>query len=101
MDNNAFEKHMIDFVNTNAKTAANEREDQFQRDLDKWKARRKAEKIRAIVEMMCWVLCFITLVVAFGVLSWLDAVPTELAIAIPAVFGFMAGIRVCGLVNKI
>ena len=101
MDNNAFEKNMIDFVNNKAKTAATERAEQFQRDLEKRKAKRKAEKIRAIVELMCWVLCFVALVVAFCVLSWLGKVPTELAIAIPSVFGFAAGIRVCGLVRVI
>lgn len=101
MDNKAFENHMINFVNTNAKTAESERADHFQRDMEKWLARRKEEKIRAIVELLIWVLCFITLVVAFGVLSWFDVVPTELAIAIPSVIGFVTGIRVCGLVNKI
>ena len=101
MDNNAFEKNMIEFVNSNAKTAETQRADHFQKDLEKWRERRKAEKIRAIVELLCWFFGFITLVVAFGVLSWLDAVPTELAIAIPAVFGFATGVRVCGLVNKI
>lgn len=101
MDNNAFERNMIDFVNTNAKTAETERVDQFRKELEKWKERRKAEKIRAIIELLCWVLGFAILVIAFGLLAWFDVFSAEVAVPIPAVLGFVTGIRVCGLVTKI
>ena len=96
-----FEKNMINAVNEKADAFNAEMQAKFLEDAQKWVARRKAKRIRAVLEMLCWIICFITLVVAFGVLSWLGKVPTELCIAIPAVFGFMAGVRVCGLVNVI
>ena len=96
-----FENNMINAVNEKADAFEAERVAKFYEDAQKWVARRKAKRIRAVIEMLCWVTCFITLVAAFGVLSWLGEVPTELAIAIPSVFGFVAGVRVCGLVRVI
>ena len=96
-----FEINMINAVNEKADAFEAELQAKFFEEAQKWVARRKAKKIRAVIEMLCWVLCFITLVVAFGALSWLGEVPTELAIAIPSVFGFAAGVRVCGLTKVI
>ena len=101
MDNNAFERHMIDFVNTNAKTAETQRADHFQRDMEKWMERRKAEKIQASIKVVVWILCYIALIAMFGVLSFLELVPIELTIPIVAGIGFITGGIVCSLVNKI
>ena len=101
MDNNAFERNMINFVNKNANNAETVRAEHFQRDMEKRMAQRKVEKVNAIFEVFCWVVGFATLVAIFYVLSWLNKVPTELASVIPAVFGFVTGTRVCSLVKKI
>ena len=101
MDNNAFERSMINFVNNNAKTAYNERADQFYRDLKKWNERRRAEKIRAIIELMFWVLGFCLIVVAFCAMSYLEKINPMLSGVVQAVFGFATGIRVCALAKVI
>ena len=101
MDNNAFERHMIDFVNTNAKTAETQRADHFQRDMEKWMERRKAEKIQASIKVVVWILCYIALIAMFGVLSFLELVPIELSIPIVAVIGVITGGEVCRLLHKI
>lgn len=96
-----FENNMINAVNEKADAARAEMYAQFNEEAKKWVAQRKAKRIRAVIEILCWVACFITLVVAFSVLSWLGEIPTELAVACPSVFGFVAGVRVCGLVRVI
>ena len=96
-----FENNMINAVNEKADAFNAELQAKFYEEAQKWVARRKAKRIRAVIEILCWVVCFITLVVGCGALSWLGEVPTELAIVIPAVFGFAAGVRVCGLINVI
>ena len=101
MDNNAFENNMINAVNGNADAARQERNERWLEQMRDYMERRKAEKFRAIVEMVCWVLCFATIVYAMGALNWLGKVPNELAIIIPAVFGLITGGRIRGLVNKI
>ena len=96
-----FEKNMINAVNEKADAFNAELQAKFYEEAQKWVARRKAKRIRAVIEILCWVICFITLVVGFCVLSCLGEVPTVLAIASTSVFGFAAGIRVCGLVKVI
>ena len=96
-----FEKNMINAVNEKADAFNAEMQAKFSEEAQKWVAKRRAKRIRAVLEMLCWITCFITLVVAFSVLSWLGEIPTELAIACPSVFGFVAGVRVCGLVRVI
>ena len=101
MDNNEFENYMINTVNANANAASDERAARFQEDLREWIERRKAKKFRAIVEIVCWVLSFATLVFAIGALNWLGEIPNVLAILIPSVVGLVAGIRIRGLFNII
>lgn len=96
-----FENNMINAVNEKADAFEAERVAKFYEDAQKWVARRKAKRIRAVIEMLCWMLCVITLVVGFVVLSWMSEVPVALAIATPSVFGFAAGVRVCALIKVI
>lgn len=101
MDNNAFENNMINAVNKNAQAASVARASQFQEDAKKWMERRRKQRLKAFIEILCWLVGFVTIVFAMGALTWLDRVPGEYAIAISAVFGFITGCRVCGLVNVI
>lgn len=101
MDNYEFESNMFNAVNNNAKTASEARDAQFQDDVKKWKERRKAERINALLKMLCWVLGFAIVLTVVGVLNWLERVPNEYAILISAVVGFATGARLCILVNKI
>ena len=101
MDNNAFENIMINAVNCNAKVASEQRAARYLEEVQKIVERKKARRIRAVVEMVCWVLGFATLVFAMGALNWIGKVPNELAIAIPSVFGLITGGRVRGLINLI
>lgn len=96
-----FETNMINAVNEKADAFDAEMQAKFYEEAKKWVAKRKAKRIRSVIEILCWIIGFITLVVAFGVLTWIGEVPTELAIAIPSVFGFVSGVRVCGLIKVI
>ena len=101
MDNNVFENNMINTVNDNARAVSAEMDAQFYEEALKWIERRKEKRTRAIIETICWVLCFVTIVAALCVLAWLSAMPTILSIVISSVFGIATGVRVCGLVNVI
>ena len=101
MDNNAFEINMINAVNKNAQAANEARISQFNEDAKKWVERRRKQKYKAVVEILCWLIGFVTIVAAMGALNWLGKVPGEYAIAITAVFGFITGCRVSGLVRVI
>ena len=92
MDNNAFERNMINLVNTHAKSAATDREEL---------RRRKAEKIRAREELLSCVIVLLTVVIAACVMTVREVVSAELAIIFPALCGFVTGIRVCDLVKRI
>lgn len=94
MDNNAFETKMINTVNENAKTASAKRE-------AKAIKRKKNNKARAVVELFCWIVCLVAITHSMYVLFALGCVPTGLAIAIPTCFGYLAGVRVGGLVKLI
>ena len=94
MDNNAFETKMLNTVNANAKTASAKRE-------AKATKRRKTNKSRAVVEMLCWVLCFMAITFSMYVFCMLGYLPTAWAIAIPSCIGYVAGVRVGGLIKLI
>ena len=101
MDNNAFEKEMIKKVNENADATASAMNAIFEDAVDKWKKRRKAQRILAVTESVFWVLGLATIGVAMSILNRLGVAPDGLAVAITAVFGFVTGIRVSGLVRTI
>ena len=98
MDNNAFEKKMIDTVNGNADAS---RSAKFAEDAQKWVERRKAQRIRCFIEVVCWVLGLLVLGFAFGIASRDLMVDGGLAVGITTAFGWVAGIRVGGLVRNI
>lgn len=101
MDNNAFETNMFNAVNNHAKDASEARDAEFQDGVKKWKERRKAERINALLGILFWVLGFAVVMAVVGVLNWLGKVPNEYAILISAVVGIATGARLCILVNKI
>ncbi len=95
MDNNAFEKEMIKAVNDSATARANAAvaSAKFAEDAKKWQKRRKAQRIRAIIELICWLLG----VVAIGIASHLGMIGGGWVLALL----FVAGIRVGGLIRVI
>ena len=94
MDNNIFETTMINTVNANAKTASAKREAKG----IKWK---KTNKTRAILEWICWMLCFVAITYSMYVFNKIGYLPTGLAIAIPSCVGWVGGVRVGGLIKLI
>ena len=101
MDNNAFEKSMINAVNANAKAATEAREAQMSQEFQKWVERRKAQRLRAIFQAVCWLMGFVTILVAIGLLNWMGYLPGSYSIAITGMAAFVAGGKVFGLVNWI
>ena len=91
MDNNTFEKTMIKAVNDKAHAA--EASAKFAEDAKRWAKKRKAQRIRAITEMVVWVLGVAVVCVASWCEGWHDAIPT--------IVGLVAGIRVGGLIRTI
>jgi uncharacterized membrane protein len=89
MDNNAFETKMFETVNKNAKT---------KREATK---KKKTNKARAIVEMICWMLCFVVVAYSVYVFCMLGYLPTGLAIVTTSCISYVAGIRVGGLIKWI
>ena len=98
MDNNAFEREMIDTVNGNADASRNAK---FAEDAQKWVERRKAQRVRSFIEIACWALGLLVIGFAFGIASRDLMVDGGLAVGITAVFGWVAGVRVGGLARNI
>ena len=95
MDNNAFEKDMINTVNKHANdVTANAK---FAELSKAWKKRRKAQRILAVIEMALWLIAFAAVCVVLAV----NEIPRGLDIATTAFLGFLTGIRVCGLIRSI
>lgn len=94
MNNNTFEAKMIDTVNANAKTANAKRE-------AKAIKRKKTNKARAVVEMLCWMMCFVAITYSMYLLCDLGYLPTAWAILTPSCIGYVAGVRVGGLIKLI
>lgn len=101
MNNKEFESYIYNLVNGNAKTASEARNAQFLEEARKWVERRKAQKRRAIIEMLCLVLVFFATVVAMWTIGLMGLLPIELVVLIPALFGAAVGFRVCSLLNVI
>ena len=85
---------MINTVNANAKTASAKRE-------AKDTQRKNHNKARAIMELICWMLCFVAITYSMYVFSKLGYLPTALAIITPSCIGYAAGVRVGGLIKLI
>lgn len=100
MDNKAFETTMFNAVNDNAKAASEARATQFLEDAMKWRERRKAERINALIEVICWMLGFIITLTVIGLFNYLGKLPNEYAIAITALVSLVTGGRVCVLAIK-
>ena len=101
MDNNAFETEMINSVNENAEFASMNLDSQFVENARKWMERRKEQRIRAIVELVCWVLGCVVIGTAFSYANTYGMVGGWLAVVVPSAFTWVAGIRVGGLIRSI
>lgn len=62
---------------------------------------KKTNKARAVVEILCWMLCFVAITYSMYVFSRLGYLPTGFAIVIPSCIGWVGGVRVGGLINLI
>lgn len=94
MDNNTFEAKMIKTVNANAKTASAKRE---AKDIKK----KKTNKARAVIELICWMMCFVAITYSMYVFCEVGYLPMALAIITPSCIGYAAGVRVGGLIKLI
>ena len=88
MDINTFERDMIMAVNKNAEEARARA--MFEERVEKWKNRRKAQKVRATIEMALWLVLVIVFCVASYRHGWHDVVP--------AVIGMFVGFCVSGVI---
>lgn len=91
MDNNAFESKMMKAVNDKANAA--EASAKFAEYAKRLAKMRKAQRIRASIELMFWLLGVTAVCVASCHEGWHNAIPT--------VVGLFAGIRVGGLIRII
>lgn len=101
MNNYEFEINMINTVNRRADAVKYNRMVAESAAREDWEINRKANVFRAIVEVICLVLCFLTCIYAMWALNWLGRVPAVLAVSTSAVVSFAIGMRVNSLARII
>ena len=101
MKHEEYEKQMIDCVNRNCQMKEFDRQEIERAAQEEYQIRCKCKKVNAVIGIIVWIACFATITFAMGALNWLDWIPGDIAIAVTAVAGFVTGMNVNSLANKI
>lgn len=97
MDNNAYERDMIDCVNRNSKNAEQARREAYLATKEEQTHNRRCKKSDAAAQIIVWIGVFLSLVLCMFYLNWLGVVPGEFPATICAVVGLVTGARVNAL----
>ena len=101
MKHEEFEKQMFSHVNKNCQMKELDRQEIERAAMEEYRIRCKCKKANAIIGIIVWIACFLTITVAVGALNWLDLVSVEFAIAVTALAGFATGLNVNSMWNRI
>lgn len=101
MNNAEFENKMFDHVNKNCRMKELDRQEVERAAWEEFQYIRKCKKINAVIGIIVWTLCFAAILFAVWVLTWLGRIPAEISIIVMAVVGYVVGMSINALGNRI
>ena len=101
MKHEEFETQMFNHVNENCKMKELDRQEVARAAREEYLLVKKRKRIDAVIKMIAFTLCFATLMLAVIVLNSLGYIPSLIAIIAMAVTGYVVGLNVNSLFNRI
>ena len=101
MKHDEFENQMFNHVNENCKMKELDRQEVERAARREYLLVKKRKRIDAVLKMIAFTLCFATLMLAVIVLNSLGYIPSLIAIIAMAVTGYVIGLNVNSLFNRI
>ena len=101
MNNTEFENRMFAHVNQNCANKELDRQEVERAAWEEYQYRCKCKKINAVIGIIVWTLCFAAILFAVWVLTWLGRIPAEISIIVMAVVGYVVGMSINALGNRI
>lgn len=101
MNNTEFENRMFDHVNENCRMKELNRQEVERAAWEEYQYICKCKKVNAVIGIIVWTLCFAAILFAMWVLTWLGRIPAEISIVVMALVGYVVGLVVNSLFNRI
>ena len=101
MNNTEFENRMFAHVNKNSTMKELDRQEVEIAAWEEYQYRCKCKKINAVIGIIVWTLCFAAILFAVWVLAWLGRIPAEISTIVMALVGYVVGMIINSLFNKI
>lgn len=101
MKHEEFENQMFAHVNKNCQMKELNRQEIERIAMEEEKHIRNCKKANAVIGIIVWTMCFTTLLFAVWAFNYLGHIRTEFAIAVMAVVGYVVGMNVNALFNRI
>ena len=101
MKHEEFEQQMFAHVNKNCKMKELDRQEIERAAKEEYQIICKCKKANAIIGIIVWTACFAAIIFALDVLAWLDKIPVLAAIPVMALVGYVVGMNVNTLMNRI
>ena len=101
MKHDEFENQMFACVNENCKMKELDRQEVARAAREEYLLIRKRKKIDAVMRIIAWTACFATIMFAVVVLNALGKIPAVIAIVAMALVGYVVGLNVNSLMNRI
>ena len=101
MNNTEFENRMFAHVNKNSTMKELDRQEVERAAWEEYQYLRKCKKLNAVIGIIVWTLCFAAILFAVWVLAWLGRIPAEISTVVMALVGYVVGMSINSLFNKI
>ena len=101
MKHEEFENQMFSHVNKNCQMKELDRQEIARAAQEEYRFVRKCKKVNAVIGIIVWTACFATIMFAVVVLNGLGHLPAVLAIIAMAVVGYVVGLNVNALFDRI
>ena len=101
MKHEEFENQMFSHVNKKCQMKELDRQEIARAAQEEYQYICKCKKVNAIIGIIVWTVCFATIIFALSVLAWLDKIPALVAIPVMALVGYVVGMNVNTLMNRI
>ena len=101
MKHEEFEKQMFSHVNNNCRMKELDRQEVARAAQEEYQFICKCKKANAIIGIIVWTVCFAAILFAMMVFNLLGEIPAVVAIMVMAVVGYVVGLSVNSLWNRI
>lgn len=101
MKHEEFENQMFSHVNKNCQMKELNRQEVARAAQEEYQYIRKCKKANAVIGIIVWTLCFAAILFAMWVLTLLGRIPAEISIVVMALGGYVVGMNINSLWNRI